>query len=108
MKSRRLKLHRILCAVLSCPVSGDECRVYFQPPINVKMKYPAVVYSLNNIKSIYANDGVYLAGNRYSLVLIDKDPDSELVDKVTHLPACHFNRHYTRDNLYHNVFEIFF
>lgn len=72
------------------------------------MKYPAIVYGLNDIRSMYANDGVYLLGSKYSLTLINQDPDSDLVDKVAHLPACRFNRHYTKDNLHHNVFEIFF
>ena len=40
MSSRRLKLHDILCKILECPNEGFDCRVYFQPPTSVKMKYP--------------------------------------------------------------------
>lgn len=106
--NRRLKLHKILCEILECPEHGRECRVYFQPPASVKMKYPAIVYALNNIENTYADDGVYLFSKKYSVTLIDSDPDSSLINKVASLPTSRFNRHYTKDNLNHDVFEIFF
>lgn len=99
---RRLELHMLLCSLL-----GSE-NAYFQPPESVKMNYPAIVYSRDNINSIYADDGVYLAKRRYSLTVIDKDPDSTLVGKVAALPGCSFNRHYTSDNLNHDVFTLYF
>lgn len=106
--NRRLELHNLLCDILSCPTSGSECRAYFQPPSTVKMQYPAIVYSLDDIDKGYANDGVYLTGKRYSVTVIDSNPDSELIDKMTSLIKCQYNRHYTKDNLNHDVFELFF
>ena len=93
--SRRLKLHNALCDILSCPNKGPECRAYFQPPSSVKM-------------NTFANDGVYLSARKYSVTVIDSDPDSSLVGKVASMPTSRFNRHYTKDNLNHDVFEIFF
>lgn len=106
--SRRLELHNVLCGVLACPTSGESCRAYFQPPSSVKMKYPAIVYELDDFDQTYADDGVYLSKRRYSVTIIDQDPDSELIEKVIALPTCNYNRHYTKDNLNHDVFEIFF
>ena len=106
--SRRLKLHNILCEILGCPNEGLDCRAYFQPPTSVKMNYPAIVYGLDSIENTYANDGVYLSYRKYSVTVIDKDPDSPLVGKVATLPTCRFIRHYEKDNLNHDVFEIFF
>lgn len=106
--SRRLKLHNILCTILSCPVQGPECRAYFQPPSSVKMKYPAIVYALNDIDNAFADNMVYLSARKYSVTVIDSDPDSSLVGKVTSMSTSKFNRHYTKDNLNHDVFEIFF
>ena len=106
--SGRLKLHNILCTILSCPDKGLECRAYFQPPSSVKMKYPAIVYALDDIENTFANDGVYLSARKYSVTVIDSDPDSSLVSKVASMPTSRFNRHYTKDNLNHDVFEIFF
>lgn len=106
--NRRLKLHNILCGVLECPRSGSACRVYFQPPSSVKMQYPAIVYELNDIENTYADDGVYLSSKNYSVTVIDSDPDSSLIGKVASLPTSRFNRHYTKDNLNHDVFTIFY
>ena len=49
MPDRRLELHEILCGIL------NTRNAYFQPPESVKMNYPAIVYALSNIKSLYAN-----------------------------------------------------
>ena len=102
MASRRLELHEILCKIL-----GSR-NAYFQPPESIKMNYPAIVYSLDDIESLYANDGVYLSGKKYELILIDADPDNELVDKIAALPTCQFDRFYTSDNLNHYVFTLFY
>lgn len=84
--NRRLKLHKILCGVLSCPCHGTECRAYFQPPASIHMIYPAIVYSLSDIDNSFADDGVYLSARRYSITVVDKNPDSELISKVSQLP----------------------
>ena len=108
MSNRRLLLHDILCGILSCPTEGIECRCYFQPPESVKMKYPAIVYGLDDIENTYANDGVYLSKRRYAVTVIDKDPDTILVQEVTNLPMSRFDRHYKKDNLNHYVFQVYF
>lgn len=108
MSSRRILLHDILCGILSCPNQGTECRAYFQPPATVTMKYPAIVYALDDIENVFANGGVYLSGRKYSVTVIDRDPDSSLIGKVSALPTCRFNRSYPKDNLNHYVFELFF
>ena len=100
--NRRLELSAILRNTL-----GSD-NVYFQPPETVKMKYPAIVYSLDNIQNVHADDGVYLSHRRYSVTLIDKNPDSPIVERLSALPMCQFNRHYTSDNLNHFVFTLFF
>lgn len=102
MMDRRLLFHEVLCDVL-----GSR-NVYFQPPVSIKMNYPAIVYGRDDIKNTYANDGVYLSQTRYSVTVIDKDPDSPIVGKVALLPMSKFNRHYEKDNLNHDVYTIFF
>ena len=32
----------------------ESRNVYFQPPESVKMKYPAIVYALDDIENVYA------------------------------------------------------
>lgn len=81
--------------------------VYFQPPESVKMKYPAIVYSRRNIESRFANNMVYLQSPCYEVTVIDKDPDSEIVEKVSMLSHCRFDRHYKSDGLNHDVFILY-
>ena len=82
--------------------------VYYQPPESVKMKYPAIVYSRKNIDNIFADDTVYTQNHAYELTVIDPNPDSEIVMKVSRLPAFTFDRHYTADNLNHDVFRLYY
>ena len=82
--------------------------VYFQPPESIKMTYPAIVYALDSIPNVHADDGVYLSQRRYSVTVVDKDPDSVIAERVAQLPCCRFNRHYTSDNLHHFAFTLCF
>ena len=82
--------------------------VYFQPPASVRMKYPAIVYSLENINDLPANNDPYHRDKSYQLTLIDKDPDNEIVDKLSDLQFCSFERFFTSDNLNHFVYRIFY
>jgi hypothetical protein len=72
------------------------------------MKYPAIVYALNGKDKRHADDRVYLSSNRYSVTVIDSNLDSDIVDKVSELPMCRFNTAYTKDNLNHTVYEIYY
>lgn len=82
--------------------------VYYQPPESIKMNYPAIVYVLDDIENTFADGGVYLSNRRYSLTLIDKNPDSLFIDALMNLPNCQFSRHYKSDNLNHYVFLLYF
>lgn len=80
--------------------------VYYQPPESVKMLYPAIVYSRSNINNTFADNLVYMQTYAYQLIVIDEDPDSEIVKKVSALPTCRFERHFEKDNLNHDIFLI--
>lgn len=105
--TRRLKLHKMLCNLFPCPESGPENRVYYQPPPSLKMKYPAIVYTLSDIDTRHANNGVFFLCKKYKVTIIDPDPDSALVGKVLSLPNASYDRDYTKDNLNHFVIEIY-
>ena len=80
--------------------------VYYQPPSSVLMQYPAIRYSLNNIDSSHADDIPYIKDLHFMVTVIDKDPDSSVVDSVSDFKGCSYNRSYASDNLNHFVFEI--
>lgn len=102
---KRLDLDALLRKVMK-DVSGVE-NVYFQPPENLLLKYPAIVYSRSDIRNRPADDMVYSQFTFYDLTVIDKNPDSLLVYAVASLPRCKFGRHYKSDNLNHDTFTIF-
>jgi hypothetical protein len=82
--------------------------VYFQPPSNVQMIYPCIVYERDMSSTDFANNGVYRQEIRYQITLIDRNPDSDIFSKISALPTCTFNRHFVSDNLNHDVFTLYF
>lgn len=99
---KRLELHEILCDIL-----GSR-NVYYQPPASLEMSYPAIVYSRDIIHNKHANNAVYNQAFGYQVILIDPDPDSEIVYKLSKLPMCEFNSHYTSNNLNHDIFTLYY
>lgn len=85
-----------------------EATVYFQPPANVTMKYPAIVYQRDYAVTKFADNSPYRHTKRYQLTIMDTNPDSGIYDKIAGLPMCIFNRHFTADNLNHDVFSLFY
>mgnify|MGYP001561241877 CR=1 FL=1 len=98
----RMALHAFLKTLL-----GSD-NVYFQPPPTVKMVYPCIRYERDFIDSRFADDLPYSLTKRYSVTVIDSDPDSLIPDKLAAVPMCSFDRHYTADNLNHDVYKLFF
>ena len=81
--------------------------VYFQPPESLKLQYPAIVYSRREIENTFANNMVYMQAHCYEVTVIDRNPESEIVDKISLLSHCRFDRHFVSDNLYHDVFILY-
>lgn len=98
----RLKLQKTLESLM-----GNR-NVYFQPPASNKMSYPAIRYSLKDIDKKEANDLPYMQTKAYELILIDSNPDSKFVDKLSSMSKCSFDRHYVSDNLHHYVFTLYY
>lgn len=100
--SKRLELHQRLVEVL-----GTE-HAYFQPPENVKMVYPAIVYSRRTGYSTNADDRVYRFSQAYDVTYISKDPDDGFVRRfMDAFPKARYDRHYTSGNLHHDNFFIY-
>lgn len=100
MGQPRLQLQMLL--------KGITTNVYFQPPNNTVLKYPCIVYNRESTESAYADNSPYRQTKRYSVTVIDSNPDSLLPDKVAQLPLCSHNRFFVADNLNHDVFQLYF
>lgn len=97
---RRLELQTLLKGL--CP------NVYFQPPSNVVMQYPCIVYQRDISSTKFADNVPYDRVMRYQVTVIDKNPDSDIPDKVASLPRCLLNRFFVADNLNHDVYTLYF
>lgn len=97
---RRLELHEVLCEAL-----GSR-NVYFQPPESMKLSYPAIVYNRQNRDVTPADNLSYIGEWVYQVVVVDKNPDSPIVERVADLPLTRYVRSFKSDNLNHDVFLI--
>lgn len=95
----RLVFHEKLKAIVP--------NVYFQPPSSNQIVYPAIIYKLNKIKQVRADNKSYSAFTAYEVMLVDRNPDSEFVEKILEFPKCEFDRFFPSDNLNHYVFTIY-
>ena len=92
----RLDLHEKLCEILG----SKNC--YYRVP-SKGMKYPCIKYSLSGFSQEYADNIRYMSGKKYSLIVIDPNPESDIAERlVNSLPYCTMDRSpYISDNLNH-------
>jgi hypothetical protein len=98
----RLELQTLLESLL-----GSE-NVYFQPPETIKMNYPCIIYKRNKDRTDFADNKPYNHTKRYSVTVVDRNPDSLVPDKVTMLPMCLFDRHMNVNGLNHYIYNLYF
>lgn len=82
--------------------------VYYQPPKNIDMHYPCIKYSKESIESRSANDAKYIINKRYQLIVISKQPDHPVIDKLLELPMSQYSRGYVSDGLHHDVVTLYY
>lgn len=99
--AERALLHAQLVSILGTRY------VYYQPPESVKLIYPCIIYTKNNVRSQYADDGYYASTNEYAVTVVSKDPDNDIAHRLQrHFSFCRFDRRYTAENLYHDVLTL--
>lgn len=99
---QRLDLQALLETLL-----GSEA-VYFQPPPNVQMSYPCVVYKRDDIDAKNADNQPYALKKRYLVTVIDEDPDSIIHESIAALPYTAYLRNFVTQNLNHDVLTLYF
>lgn len=102
-ESRRLVLDEKLRSLLG---NGN---VYFQPPETIRLKYPCIIYELSDGDTRYADNLGYLFARKYQVMHVHLDPDEDLMDEIRlGFQFSRFDRRYVADNLYHDVYTIYF
>lgn len=104
----RVPLHEILCEVVGMPFPDGKNHCYFSPPSKHKMNYPCIVYNHTNDQDLYADNSHYLGWKRYTVTVIDRDPDSKIPTRLKELPYCTSDRNFSVDGLNHFVYELFY
>lgn len=98
----RLELQSTLEAILG------SANVYFQPPPNITMQHPCILYRLDRNDAQHADNRPYIHTKRYQVTVIDRDPDSVIPDKVADLPTAMWQSFFTTANLNHTVYTLYF
>ena len=99
MNKRETKIKSVLSSICS--------NLYFQPPTGTSMQFPCIVYSRQRIDQKKADNIKYKTDVLYEVIVIDRDPDSEIVQAVADLPTtCHTN-FYTKNNFNYDVFTMY-
>lgn len=97
----RLALHAELLTFLP--------NVYFQPPSNISMVYPCIVYNKTGKNRHFGNDVIYLSQQGYDIMLIEHNPDSTIADDIEkYFQHCVINQYYTVDNLNHTTLSLYY
>lgn len=102
MAKPRLKLHQELLDLTGLPV-------YYQPPEGLKMEYPCIVYEYENDKKMRANNRNYIYHDIYNIKYIHRDPDTQLARAIEdHFLYVNRGARYKADNLYHDMFTLYY
>lgn len=97
----RLQLHDALVAI-----QGND-HVYFQPPPNVNLVFPCIIYHVGSADSKFADNAPYRYSERFEVTCVDKDPDCPTRFQVARLPSASFQRWYPAKNLNHYVYNLY-
>lgn len=101
-KSNRITLDEKLRHILG------STNVYYRAPESVKLHYPAFIYKLSGVDSKNADNRKYVYETEYEVTYIGKDPDFDSVKVMfDEFDKIRFVRRFTKDNLVHDVFYLY-
>lgn len=95
MAKDRLALHNLLLQIVP--------NVYHQPPESLKLVKPCIVYKLDKMPGIVADNKRYFGTKRYLITVMDSDSDTLIPGKILELPYTKFETHFVANNLNHYV-----
>ena len=83
-------------------------KAYYNAPTNIRMEYPCIRYSIASKKVKFACNGRFVIRDRYTLTLIDRNPESPILQALEEIPYYSFDRMYSADGLHHFVCTIYY
>lgn len=107
---RRVEFNGILVNALvegGMSATVAQNRVYFQPPENLVLNFPCIVYEFSGDSPVHADNLLYgVLANRYKVTLIDRNPDSAFYEPLRKIKMTSGPTHFVSDNLHHYVFTM--
>ena len=101
MADKRLELHQQL--------KFFTPNVYFQPPSDLTMRYPCIVYHSLPLIPKYADDSAYGTTNGYQITVMDFDPDSPIAyNLIAKFNYCRITNHFVLNNLNHTTLQLYY
>lgn len=90
--------------------STNTGKVYFQPPSSVQLNYPCWVVERSKVYQPKANDKTYLFRPGYKCIFMNcEEPDPDVLYEISRrYENCHYQNHYVKDNINHDVFLIYY
>lgn len=99
----RLELHAELLDML------EGKKAYYQPPGKTKIEYPCIVYSLSEVYTRRASDGLHYSRPAYDVMYLDTSVNDEIANKVLErFKMASFVSYYCNDGIHHYKFRIFY
>lgn len=90
-------------------IMGNDGKVYYQPPENLQIKYPCIIFARTNAVTDFADNKPYHTTKRYIVTLITRTADNDqYVDKLLQLPMSTYDRQFITEGLVHDVFSIYY
>ena len=82
--------------------------VYYQPPKSKQISYPAIIYTKVRPNTIKADNLNYIKTNCYEISVISAKIDHPVIEKIMEFPMCSYDRRFESDNLYHDIFRLYY
>lgn len=86
---------------------SPNAHVYFQPPTNVEIKYPCIVYSAEPTETQRADNRAYLKKHPYKVQFISTRPESPILDMILDYPYSRMTATYCSDGLYYTTYKLY-
>lgn len=110
MSQTRIEIQRELLHDTLSNVDGVK-KAYFQPPSEAQLVYPCIIYELSDLNATYADNKRFFTFPRYTLTLIDKNPESPIQEEILNLGnGCYvqFDRFFTINGMNHWTYSLTF
>lgn len=83
--------------------------VYFQPPSNLQLSYPCIIYDKTPSHKNIANNGVYIRVQGYDLTVVEKTPDNIIAEEIeTSFQYCSITQYFKKDNLNQTKIKLYY